>query len=127
MTAALARIGRRGDRADLDAFMASEQGAMLKALIPLRSMPAVTAAYDKALKAIEQRHKPLAKGPHRARWDAGMVERLRLLWAFHNGNAYRVARDLRVTERAARRAYERFLIAGTPPTSQPQARLARAA
>jgi hypothetical protein len=87
-------------------------------------MPAVTAAYDKALKAIEQRHKPLAKGPHRARWDAAMVGRLKVAWEQHGGNLYRVARDLGVTEKAASRAYTRFLISGTPPTSPPHQRLA---
>jgi hypothetical protein len=126
LTAAIRRIGRNGDRADLDAYMDSEEAAMLKALVPLRNMPAVTAAQDKALKAIEQRHKPLPKGPHRGRWDAAMVERFKASWDRHGGNIYRVSRELGVTEFAVRGAYRRFVKLGDPPTSYPQERVRRA-
>jgi transcriptional regulator with PAS, ATPase and Fis domain len=127
MTAALKRLGRSGDRADLDAYMASEEAAMLKGLIMTKSIPAVAAAYDRALRKIEMRFKPLAKGPARARWTIETQMQLKAAWERHGGNVYRVARDLGITERAAQRAYERYLAPGTPAPSQPQDRPALAA
>ena len=110
----LRQLGKKGDRADLDAYMASEALAMLKQLIPAKSIPTVGAAYDKALEHIEQRHRPLAPGKHRAHWTADMVARLKASWARH-GNPYRVAKELQITERAAIAAHHRFVVQGTPP------------
>lgn len=110
----LTRLANRGDRADLDAFMESDELSRLRQFILPKSIPVVGAAYDKALERIQLRHRPLAPGKRRACWTADMVARLKASWDRH-GNPYRVARELGITEKAAKVAYRKFIENGAAP------------
>jgi hypothetical protein len=116
-------LGKKGDRADLDAYMASEELAMLKQIITGKAMTTVGASYDKALACIEKRHPTLPAGK-RAKWDVEMIARFRASWNRHR-NQYRVAQELQITERAAIAAYHKFVVRDTPPRWQNPPRKAR--
>lgn len=120
-TKALAKIAKSGDRADLDALQVSETY-----MLAMRHAPkTISEAHAAALLAIEERLPPLTPGPVRAHWTAEMVARFKSSWARHNGNTYRVGRELGITEPAAYRAHRRFILAGATPTAEKPPRKAR--
>ncbi len=108
---ALKRLGRTGDPADVDAYLASEQFRQAMRVMTPANIRAISAALQEARQQIDKRLPLPPPGSHRVRWDEARVTRLGNAWRRHRGNVWRVARELRITEAAVKAAYHRFFVA----------------
>lgn len=111
ITKIITAISKRDDVWALDCYIASDGFNRDFACVALHRRPGLMRTYSEARARCSER-KPVAKaGTVKVEWknNPALIARLVASWARHDGNAHRVARDLSITEGAAKRAYARYV------------------
>jgi len=117
ITGRIGKIARCSDLATLDAFVSSEQFVALFARVPPGQRPSALMAYGSARAKCLKRVPVAAPGTAKADWKKpGEIERFKRAWEQHGGNRYLVAREMGITEGAAKIAHLRFIVKGATAT-----------